>query len=77
MERPRGQRHFGERHSSPHVPGLADAGCEDVDGVGTACPYEAFEEKRMALSEAPGVNQLGRIGKGKGRYEQTLWRPVL
>ncbi|WP_373733671.1 family 20 glycosylhydrolase [Bacteroides heparinolyticus] len=42
-------------------------------GVGTACPYEAFEEKRMALSEAPGVNQLGRIGKGKGLvYEQTL-----
>ncbi len=27
----------------------------------------------MALSEAPGVNQLGRIGKGKGLvYEQTL-----
>lgn len=28
----------------------------------TAIPYEAYEEKRPLLSEAPGVNELGRWG---------------
>lgn len=32
-------------------------------GVETSLPYEAYNEKRAALSEAPGVNQLGRIGR--------------
>lgn len=29
----------------------------------TGIPYETFNEKRALLSEAPGVNQLARIGK--------------
>ena len=32
-------------------------------GAQTGIPYEAFNEKRALLSEAPGVNQLARIGK--------------
>lgn len=32
-------------------------------GVHTSLPYEAYNEKRAAISEAPGVNQMGRIGK--------------
>lgn len=32
-------------------------------GAQTDIPYETFNEKRALLSEAPGVNQLARIGK--------------
>ena len=32
-------------------------------GVSKSVPYEEFDEKRHALSEAPGVNQLGRLRK--------------
>ena len=32
-------------------------------GAKTGIPYETFNEKRALLSEAPGVNQLARIGK--------------
>ena len=32
-------------------------------GAQTGIPYETFNEKRALLSEAPGVNQLSRIGK--------------
>ena len=32
-------------------------------GAQTDIPYETFNEKRVLLSEAPGVNQLARIGK--------------
>lgn len=32
-------------------------------GAQTSIPYETFNEKRALLSEAPGVNQLARIGK--------------
>lgn len=32
-------------------------------GAQTGIPYETFNEKRTLLSEAPGVNQLARIGK--------------
>ena len=32
-------------------------------GVSKSVPYEEFDEKRHALSEAPGVNQLGRLSK--------------
>ena len=32
-------------------------------GAPTGIPYETFNEKRALLSEAPGVNQLARIGK--------------
>lgn len=36
------------------------------DGVNVTFPYEVFAEKSAALSEAPGVNYLGRQGKQKG-----------
>ena len=32
-------------------------------GAQTGIPYETFNEKRALLSEAPGVNQLAKIGK--------------
>ena len=32
-------------------------------GAQSGIPYETFNEKRALLSEAPGVNQLARIGK--------------
>ncbi len=32
-------------------------------GKETSLPYEAYNEKRAAISEAPGVNQMGKIGK--------------
>jgi len=45
-------------------------------GVGTSLPYDVFDEKRMLLSEAPGVNRLGRIGVKKGLvYELSELKP--
>ena len=32
-------------------------------GNQTTLPFETFDELRQSLSEAPGVNQLGRVGK--------------
>lgn len=41
-------------------------------GRNVTLPYAAFDEARAALSEAPGVNQLGRIGKEKSLvYKRT------
>lgn len=37
-------------------------------GAQTGIPYETFNEKRALLSEAPGVNQLARIGKNRNWY---------
>ena len=34
-------------------------------GVSKSVPYEEFDKQRHALSEAPGVNQLGRLSKDK------------
>ena len=33
-------------------------------------PYEEFDSKRQLLSEAPGVNQMGRIGRQQGLVYQ-------
>lgn len=33
------------------------------DGANASLPYETFDKQRKSLSEAPGVNQLGRVGK--------------
>lgn len=39
-------------------------------------PYEEFDSKRQLLSEAPGVNQLGRVGKRPGLvYEDAELLP--
>ena len=41
-------------------------------GVSTSLPYETFDKQRHTLSEAPGVNQLGRLSKLPGlAYEQA------
>lgn len=45
-------------------------------GKDTKLPYAEFNQKRMALSEAPGVNILGRIGNGKELvYEANVVYP--
>ena len=45
-------------------------------GASKSVPYEEFDEKRHALSEAPGVNQLGRLSKTPGlAYKQTHVAP--
>ena len=42
----------------------------------TSVPYEEFDSKRQLLSEAPGVNQLGRVGKRPGLvYEDAELLP--
>ena len=45
-------------------------------GAQTGIPYETFNEKRALLSEAPGVNQLARIGqKPELVYERSTVAP--
>lgn len=45
-------------------------------GAKTGMPYETFNEKRRVLSEAPGVNQLARIGKKPEMvYERSTVAP--
>ena len=45
-------------------------------GAQTGIPYETFNEKRALLSEAPGVNQLARIGTKPGLvYERSTVTP--
>ncbi len=43
-------------------------------GKGITLPYAEFNEKRMTLHEAPGVNELGRLGKpsDKAAYDRTF-----
>ena len=45
-------------------------------GVSASVPYEDFDKQRHILSEAPGVNQLGRLSKTPGlAYEQANVTP--
>ena len=45
-------------------------------GKDTSVPYADFDRQRNAISEAPGVNQLGRIGTAPGLvYEQVSVAP--
>ena len=45
-------------------------------GVSKTLPYEEFDKLRHNLSEAPGVNQLGRLSKTPGlAYEQAMVAP--
>ena len=45
-------------------------------GVSKSVPYEEFDKQRHALSEAPGVNQMGRLSKTLGlAYEQANVAP--
>lgn len=46
------------------------------DGTKTTLPYAEFNAQREKLSEAPGVNRLGRIGQESGIvYKQTSLTP--
>ena len=45
-------------------------------GVSTSLPYEEFDKQCHTLSEAPGVNQMGRLSKNPGlAYEQASVAP--
>ena len=45
-------------------------------GVSTSLPYDVFDKQRHALSEAPGVNQMGRLSKTPGlAYKQATVTP--
>ena len=35
-------------------------------GAATTLPFDEFDARRKSLSEAPGVNQMGRIGRATG-----------
>lgn len=57
-------------------PALQTLAVKMWDGAGVQLPYEKFEAERMKLSEAPGVNELGRISKKKGLvYEKVVIAP--
>lgn len=43
-------------------------------GAGVSLEYDEFNTNRLSLSEAPGVNQSGRIGKGLV-FEQAEVKP--
>ena len=46
------------------------------DGKNATLPYAEFNKQRMLISEAPGVNQLGRISNAPGLvYEQAVVAP--
>lgn len=45
-------------------------------GAETSLPFEIYKENRSAISEAPGVNQLARIGKSPAMvYERSTVAP--
>lgn len=45
-------------------------------GKQTSLPYETFNEKRAVISEAPGVNQMGKIGRSPSLvYERATVTP--
>lgn len=45
-------------------------------GPNTSIPYADFDKARQLLSEAPGVNQMGKITNTPGLvYEQTTVAP--
>lgn len=45
-------------------------------GTATSLPYEVYDEKRAAISEAPAVNQMGKIGKSPALvYERSTVVP--
>ena len=45
-------------------------------GKQASLPYETFNEKRAVISEAPGVNQMGRIGRNPSLvYERATVTP--
>ena len=47
-------------------PGVQTLAVKMWTGATVTMPYDEFDVRRKALSEAPGVNQAGRIGRGGG-----------
>ena len=47
-------------------PGVQTLAVKMWTGATVTTPYDEFDVRRKALSEAPGVNQAGRIGRGGG-----------
>ena len=57
-------------------PALQTLATKTWTGAQTTLPYADFDIARRRLSEAPGVNQGGKIGSGKGLvYQQEEVRP--
>lgn len=57
-------------------PALQTLAVKTWTGKQTSVPYADFDKQRTILSEAPGVNQLGRISKTPGLvYEQASVAP--
>lgn len=57
-------------------PALQTLAVKTWTGKETSLPFEVYNEKRIAISEAPGVNQLGRIGKSPALvYERSTVAP--
>lgn len=44
-------------------PGIQVIGAKSWTAEGQTVPFEEFDKKRQTLSEAPGINELGRIGQ--------------
>ena len=51
-------------------PALQVIAAKSWSGPSVTVPFETYNTKRLDLSEAPGVNQSGRIGEGKGLVYQ-------
>lgn len=57
-------------------PALQTLAVKMWDGKNATLPYAEFNKQRMLISEAPGVNQLGRIGNAPGLvYQQAVVAP--
>lgn len=57
-------------------PALQTLAVKTWTGTKTALPYTEFNRKRHLISEAPGVNQMGKIGHKPGLvYEQATVTP--
>ena len=52
-------------------PALQTLSAKMWTGKNVSVPFEEFDKKRNILSEAPGVNQLGRISKSSGLAYQA------
>ena len=57
-------------------PALQTLAVKTWTGKETSLPFEVYNEKRSAISEAPGVNQLGRIGKSPALGERNNSVPL-
>ena len=53
------------------VPAMQTLSAKFWTGKDVTVPFKEFDEKRQTLSEAPGVNDLGRIGKPHSLVWQT------